>query len=165
MTVQLPLAEWARNPRDEWETPQALFDEINHEGKFTIDACAYQTNKKVERCWMPEDNGLLQDWSHERVWCNPPFSEIGPWVEKCKTARLACLLVPPRTDCAWWHDAIKNAVKIDFFSGRIAFIPADGIVESSPNGSHVLIWFGMVSYDGSQRWRSRDAKTGRLIDV
>lgn len=27
-------------------------------------------------------NGLDQDWTGERIWCNPPFSDIAPWIRK-----------------------------------------------------------------------------------
>lgn len=31
---------------DEWETPQALFDELNKEFHFTLDVCATEKNRK-----------------------------------------------------------------------------------------------------------------------
>jgi hypothetical protein len=46
---QLLLGDFGINPRDCWETPQALFDEINREGKFTVDACCSHGNAKLAR--------------------------------------------------------------------------------------------------------------------
>lgn len=35
----------------------------------------------ADRYFTQLDDGLAQDW-HGRVWCNPPFKGITPWVEK-----------------------------------------------------------------------------------
>jgi len=97
---------------------------------------------------------------------------MAPWVENCKIARMACLLVPVFCDNAWWHSAIQDAVMIDFFKGRVQFKP-HGVEASSNNGRHCLIWFSRsVEYnwvvslpadEGTMRIRSRSAKTGEII--
>ena len=164
MTQQLLLGDFGINPRDSWETPQALFDEINREGNFTIDACCAHSNAKLARHWTLGDDGLLQSWAGERVWCNPPYSQILPWVEKAHKAALACLLVPVLCDQPWWHVALASARLIDFFKGRIRFRPPAGVKETSPNGRHALIWFGdTYQIDCENYWRSRDATTGRIL--
>lgn len=48
--------------KNNWETPQALFDELNAKYHFTLDAAASSDNHKVERYYTPETNGLVQDW-------------------------------------------------------------------------------------------------------
>lgn len=48
--------------RNNWETPKALFDELNAKYHFTLDAAASSENHKVERYYTPETNGLIQDW-------------------------------------------------------------------------------------------------------
>lgn len=63
-----------KSGRDDWETPQALYDELDAEFGFTVDACATQHNAKCQRFFSPEQDGLLQDWSGETVWINPPYS-------------------------------------------------------------------------------------------
>ena len=70
---------------DLWETPQALFDELNAEFHFTLDVCALPENAKCKAYYTPQDNGLVQPWIYTKgaVWCNPPYGrEIGKWVEK-----------------------------------------------------------------------------------
>lgn len=59
--------------KDYWETPQSLFDELNAEFNFTLDAAASDANHKCERYFTKKDNGLLQDWQGETVFCNPPY--------------------------------------------------------------------------------------------
>lgn len=68
---------------DEWETPQDLFDKLNEEFHFTIDVCATEENAKVSKFFTKDQNGLLQDWTGETVWCNPPYGRaVEAWIHK-----------------------------------------------------------------------------------
>jgi site-specific DNA-methyltransferase (adenine-specific) len=68
---------------NEWGTPKPLFENLNWEFRFTLDACASKCNHKVERFFTKEDNALEKLWSG-RVWINPPFDKGGldVWVNK-----------------------------------------------------------------------------------
>ena len=68
---------------DEWATPKLLFEKLNDEFRFTLDPCATETNHTCEKYYTIEDNGLSKSWMGEVVFCNPPYSNIGAWVEKC----------------------------------------------------------------------------------
>lgn len=57
--------------RQDWATPQDLFDELNEEFHFNLDPCANAENHKCERYFTEEDNGLLQEWGGDL-----PFSAI-----------------------------------------------------------------------------------------
>lgn len=46
----------------DWGTPQALFDKLNAEFCFTVDAAALPSNAKCSRFWSPEEDGLRQNW-------------------------------------------------------------------------------------------------------
>jgi phage N-6-adenine-methyltransferase len=139
--------------RDEWKTPPYLFQIWHIRYEFTIDVCATKHNAKMPRYFSRRQNGLLQSWQHERVWCNPPYSNILPWVEKAPTADLAVLLVPPRTDQAWWHLALNTGAKIGFLQGRIKFLPPLGVKESSPRDpSCLLVWGGSYSSSHPRIW-------------
>lgn len=48
--------------KNDWETPQALFDELNSEFNFTLDAAASDQNHKLPRYYTQENDGLSQDW-------------------------------------------------------------------------------------------------------
>ena len=69
----------------EWSTPQDFYDNLNSEFHFTLDTCATDENHKCEKYYTKEVNGLLQDWSGETVFCNPPYGRkvTGEWVKKC----------------------------------------------------------------------------------
>lgn len=68
----------------EWETPQDFFDELNEEFHFTLDPCSTNENAKCEKHYTREQDGLLQDWTGEIVYCNPPYGKDMPkWIKKC----------------------------------------------------------------------------------
>lgn len=68
----------------EWETPQELFDALDAEFHFTLDPCSTDENAKCAKHYTMADNGLLQDWSGETVFCNPPYGRgVDAWCEKC----------------------------------------------------------------------------------
>ena len=69
---------------DEWETPQDFFDSLNDEFHFTLDPCSTDGNAKCEKHYTKEQDGLLQDWTGETVYCNPPYGrEMPKWIKKC----------------------------------------------------------------------------------
>lgn len=68
----------------EWETPQALFDELDREFRFTLDPCSTDENAKCAKHYTKEQDGLSQDWTGETVFCNPPYGkDIASWCRKC----------------------------------------------------------------------------------
>lgn len=110
---------------DMWETPQDFFDNLNREFHFTLDACATRENAKCSRFYTKEQDGLAQKWDGV-VWCNPPYGrQIGRWVEKAylsaQTGALVVMLLPARTDTAWFHDYIYRRAEIRFIRGRLKF--------------------------------------------
>lgn len=108
---------------DEWETPQALFDELNKEFNFDLDVCATRENKKCTKFFSKKENGLIHSWGGYSCWMNPPYGrEIGEWVKKASNFKVVCLL-PARTDTRWFHDYIYNKtnVEIRFLKGRLKF--------------------------------------------
>jgi phage N-6-adenine-methyltransferase len=122
----------------EWSTPQWLFDKLDAEFGFTLDAAASALNHKCPRYFTMADDALTQDWGQSVVWCNPPYGRgLGNWFDKAHIATLAgatvVMLVPSRTGTGWFHDyAIKHTV--EYLKGRLKFgdasagAPFDSIV-------------------------------------
>ena len=111
---------------DEWETPEDFFQDLNREFCFTLDACANQNNKKCERYYSPEENGLLWDWEGETVWCNPPYSKMKEWARKCyyeghKPNTIVVMLIPSRTDTWWYQNYVLHRAEVRFIKGRLRF--------------------------------------------
>lgn len=116
------------NKSNEWATPQSLFEELNAEFHFTLDPCADDINHKCDKYYTVNDDGLAQDWSGERVFCNPPYGrQVGNWVKKCFSevyggkCNCAVMLLFAKTDTKWFHNYIYNKAEIRFIRGRIRF--------------------------------------------
>lgn len=132
----------------EWATPQAFFDAYNAEFRFTLDAAASAENHKCERFFTNAEDGLAQDWGQETVWVNPPYGrQITDWMKKAAEAQAGgatvVMLVPARTDTAWFHDvALKQEVR--FLRGRLKF---GGATHGAPFGCIVVVFspFGTCS--------------------
>ena len=128
---------------DMWETPQALFDELDKEFHFTLDVCAVPENAKCERYFTPAQNGLKQDWNTGggTIYMNPPYGrEIGLWVRKAAESNVtAVCLLPARTDTAWFHDYIYGKAEIRFIRGRLKF---GNSKNSAPFPSMIVIFRG-----------------------
>ena len=129
--------------KTEWETPQALFDELDREFGFTLDVCALPENAKCDLFFTPEMDGLSRSWKGYTCWMNPPYGrEIKKWVGKAwgenryNRTTVVCLL-PARTDTRWFHDYIYNKAKIRFLKGRIKFVGAEN---SAPFPSMIAIY-------------------------
>ncbi len=118
--------------RQDWETPQELFDYWNRLFHFTVDSCAYPHNAKLPHYWTQEDDGLAQDWTPHRVWVNPPYKRkaIDLWVKKAaesaEQGALVVMLLPARVDTAWWHSYVQGRADFIYFQpGRVRFEGAD----------------------------------------
>lgn len=116
--------------KDDWETPQKLFDEIDKHFDFTYDLAASESNHKCYRYFTKEDNALEKDWEQLEgwLWCNPPYGrEIKEWVKKASESEArVVMLIPARTDKSYWHDYIFGKAEIHFIRGRLKF-EVDGI--------------------------------------
>ena len=131
--------------RQNWETPQDLFDELDNEFNFTIDVCAEKWNAKADRFWTEEDDALEQDWSGERCFMNPPYGrQIKDFIAKAATsnADLVVALIPARTDTRYFHEYIYNKAEIRFLKGRVRFLREgeDPPGKVAPFPSMIVIW-------------------------
>ena len=128
---------------DKWSTPQDFFDELNTEFGFTLDPCADDSNHKCNKYYTEEDDGLLQDWQGEIVFCNPPYGKaIKDWVRKayiegCKPNTTVVMLIPARTDTIYFHKYIYHKAEIRFLKGRLKF---GNSKNSAPFPSMVVIY-------------------------
>lgn len=146
--------------KDDWETPQKFFDELNKEFNFTLDVSATKNNAKCPKFFTLEENGLLQDWGGETVFCNPPYSRKGNqdlWVKKCyteskKVGTTVVALLPARTDTGRFHKYILGKAEIRFIEGRLKFelggkpiLDKEGRPSPAPFPSMICIWRNSIS--------------------
>ena len=132
-----------------WCTPQDFFDKLNEEFGFVLDPAATDKTAKCSLYYTPETDGLSQSWDRGgAVFCNPPYGrEIGKWVQKAfEEARGGdpiVLLIPARTDTAYFHDYIYGKAEIRFVRGRLRFTDDDGnAADPAPFPSMVVIYNG-----------------------
>ena len=131
--------------KDDWTTPQSLFDELHAEFDFTIDGAASLENAKCPRYWSEEIDALTQNWNYEAVFCNPPYSQWQKFAKKAYESRgLSVLLLPSRTDTKAFHAYMyKNPkVEIRFIKGRLKFGYAKN---SAPFPSMIVIFRGYTN--------------------
>lgn len=127
--------------KTDWETPQWLFDALNHEFQFTLDAAASWENKKCKNFYSIHQDAFRLRWPGT-VWLNPPYGRgIGEWIAKAQKsaeedgATVVCL-VPARTDTNWWFDHARFS-EVRFLKGRLKFV---GAPTSAPFPSALLIF-------------------------
>lgn len=161
---------------DDRETPPCVFDPLNAEFGFTLDAASAPHNAKCRSfctmegtfewsatnddpladgaCWDSR-TGLRYPWANERVWINPPFSLLWPWVEKAwrEPAEVVCMLLPNnRQEQPFWQDMVEpfrdrpgSILTTRFLRKRRPFLHmGQGIgnrtSKNPPFGLVVLIW-------------------------
>jgi len=130
---------------------------------FDLDVAACAESCHGRRYYDKTQNGLTLPW-FGRVWCNPPYSDIAPWVAKtwAELARgevscVAMLIPATRTEQRWWQDWIEPhrdrgpvescgayaQLDTHFLPGRTSFArPGSGGVGQSgaPFGCVLLVW-------------------------
>jgi len=110
--------------KDERETPEKLFLDLDREFNFTLDPCCTEQNAKCKKFFTKKEDGLVQDWSEDVVFMNPPYSAILTWIKKAhnealKGATVACLIISD-TSTTYWHEYCLFG-KIRFIRGRLKF--------------------------------------------
>lgn len=133
--------------RMDWETPPELFNWISEKyGPFDLDAAAEHETAKCDAYFTKEDDGLKQEW-WGNVWLNPPYGrEIGKWVKKAAdeffsgNANKVVMLIPARTDTAYWHDHIQNIASVEFIRGRVKFLRGGEPRGTAPFPSAIVVY-------------------------
>lgn len=67
-----------------WCTPHGLFEALDSEFHFVLDAAATDKSAKCDKYYTPADDGLARSWDYGgAVFCNPPYgAEIKKWIKK-----------------------------------------------------------------------------------
>lgn len=122
---------------DEWYAPIELIRSL---GEFDLDPacgpqCRNRTAKRRYGC-----NGLEREW-FGRVWLNPPFSYVPPWVDRMIKHNNGVMLVFGRVDAVWFQRACAAASGVYLLCGRIQFDRPGGSTGRCPLGC-VLFGFG-----------------------
>ena len=134
--------------RDYWRTPGAIYTALNKSFNFEVDlACT------TENCLAPiglyYDAGfdaLKCDWPQfgSVGYCNPPYSNINPWLQKaidCRNNFTSVFLIPmPNGEKR--DELIFQASRLYFIRGRIGFThnSKNKSVSGNTRGSVVCVY-------------------------
>lgn len=146
--------------RPNWRTPEHIYQWLDlMYGPFEIDLAACEKSAKCDAYFCKEENSLDQDWSvYDRMFLNPPYDDIKPWVLKSDnihdTALLAMVL-PNDNSTVWFRWAVDRARDIINITsngkntGRLAFInAATGKPGNENNKGTVCFIIGPVRKSG-----------------
>lgn len=136
--------------KDRWQTPVEIFDALDLEFGFYLDAAADERNALCSQYLTEQDDALSRDWtSYGAIWCNPPYSAPPPWIrkagEQCRIQKQpVVMLLPADTSTGWFSEALQSVDEVRFVTdGRIGFINA-GTGKPGKNGnskgSLLFIW-------------------------
>ncbi len=137
---------------DLWATPPEICQALDSEFGFGVDICASHTTAKCPIYFTEENDSLSMDWAKEFnptfgkwIWCNPPYSKIGPWVTKAVDSQFngvgVVMLVMCDPSVGWFSDALAYASEIRFVTnGRLAFLE-NGQPKSGNNKGSVIFVF------------------------
>ncbi len=114
------------NPKnDEFYTPEFIFNAL--ELKYDVDVCAPAGGVP----WIPAakhysiaDDGLVQDWQG-LVWCNPPYSNPTPWMQKFINHSNGVALIPVSVG-KWFNEVWTNVDAICKIEQKFKFKRVDG---------------------------------------
>ena len=148
--------------RQEWATPQRIFNRLHAAWNFTIDGMANARNAKLPRYVNSKQDFFKQRFSGERVFVNPPFAITAKVVRRtvemvndAKGPEMVALWLPANPFGAWWVDVFETATELITFDRRIAHDPPPGIKASSPGGGVMVARFdwGCGGPPDLQMWR------------
>lgn len=138
---------YGKGRHQNWRTPRSLFDQLHAEFGFTLDGASEPGNGLLP---LASTADAPVEWDGQRVFCNPPWSNIAHFIEQAPAANLAVFLVPARTNVRWFHRAIELGAQPRFFKGRPKFeLPEhSGSGNSSPVDCLLLVFRNTTPKEG-----------------
>ena len=137
-----------KDDRDSRFTPPDFMNRIYAAfGAIDLDPCANLLSPVVarRRILLSEGgDGLVDDWSGDVVFVNPPFSALLKWLRRAHdqwragNVKTVVCLVPVRTDSAWFHETLVSDAEIYLLKGRVRFLDARGKGQHTPFSLMIL---------------------------
>lgn len=141
--------------RDDWETPAEVYLPLFLSFLFDLDAAANASNSKTRNYLGPgglAEDALQEDWWQYglKIWCNPPYRNITPWLQKaieaCHHGSIVVMLLPNSRDTKWFHEIIIPAKRDGYcqtysYKGRVKFDDPTGDNRKAPKQGNMLVVF------------------------
>ena len=147
-------------------TPPELICPIEDRfGKIRYDLAATTDNTVATYHLGPgsgvSENALDVPWTDTMglCWCNPPFSDIFPWVGAAAhastefSARIL-MLVPCSRGSNWWHEYVEPFAFAFHLSPRVTFV---GHTAPYPKDLS-LLYYGPEGFTGEKTWKWKGGK-------
>lgn len=142
---------------DEWATPPSMWRPLARAvGGFDTDpASGAESTPIAPTRYTEADDGLSKPW-HGNVWCNPPYSDPGPWLQKAISeveagnADTVLVLLPNnRLHTNYLQDALDHPASAGFVlcRGKQTFVKEGDSAPSPATFGTVLLLFGDVSQE------------------
>ena len=142
--------------KNSWGTDQRVFDALDKEFNFDLDAAASKANAKCNNYLTIDDDAISQNWAailsdfrlkNKNVWINPPYGRgmIKKFMQKAIEQKVkgvtSVLLVPATLDAQWLPINEISEIRI-ITGGRLTFIhPELGkSVAGNTKGSMIVIF-------------------------
>lgn len=146
--------------KNSWGTDPAIFNALDREFRFNLDAAASPLNHKVDNYLTKEDDALSVDWHLNitecknlnyvdtlSVWINPPYGKgyIKKFMQKAIKEKAqgvtTVLLVPATLDAQWLPIGDISEIRI-VTGGRLSFYHpiTDKKVNGNTKGSMFVIF-------------------------
>lgn len=128
---------------DDWRTPYRLFRNLHREFGFSMDGAATKHDALLPRF---TDDIHNQSWVGEKVFCNPPYSDIPSFLLKASESDLAVFLIPYRPHTTYWLKHIfTNPLchEIRILHRAVKYLPPaghNGLATRSPFAAAVVVF-------------------------
>lgn len=128
---------------DYWRTPFLIFRNLHREFGFSMDGAATKHDTLLPRF---TDDIHNQSWIGERVFCNPPYSDIPSFLIKASEADLAVFLIPYRANTSYWLRHIysnNHCHEIRILHRSVRYLPPaghNGLVVRAPFPAAVVVF-------------------------
>lgn len=128
---------------DCWRTPSLLFRNLHREFSFSMDGAATKHDTLLPRF---TDDISRQSWVGEKVFCNPPYSDIPSFLVKASESDLAVFLIPHRANTSYWLRHIysnNHCHEIRILHRAVRYLPPaghNGLVVRAPFPAAIVIF-------------------------
>lgn len=139
--------------KQDYGTPPELLDAIKRRlaiHDFACDLAASDENTVTHMGYITaQDDALaMPSWGFGPGWnwLNPPFSTIGPWVQRAYTetrqrAVKTAVLIPAAVGSNWWRDWVHLKAEAIFLNPRLTFV---GCADPYPKDCALLLYRPVV---------------------
>lgn len=109
-------------------TPPELLAAVEKRfGPLAWDLAATADNAVAPNYITPEEDSLSKNWGQlvGTLWCNPPFANIEPWVQKAATSRIrgrVLMLLPAGVGTRWFRRWVVRFADVFILTRRVKFV-------------------------------------------